>query len=119
MLGISCREHKINEYVWQQVNVLARRQELLLSAVKRHKLSRFSYVCRRDMLLKILLQGTVDARRHRGRPRKSWKNNIKEWTGELMSSLLRIVDDRNRWAAMTADASVGVSQRRLGVTCIS
>ena len=32
MHGISCREHKINEYVWQ-VNILARRQELLLSVV--------------------------------------------------------------------------------------
>ena len=41
-------------------------------------------------------------------PRKSWKDNIKEWMDQLMSSLLRITDDRNRWAAITAEASVGV-----------
>ena len=29
------REQETNEYVWQQVNILAERQELLLSTVKR------------------------------------------------------------------------------------
>ena len=33
-----------------------------------------------------------------------------------MSSLLRVAQDRLRWAAITAQASVGVPQRRLGVT---
>ena len=43
------------------------------------------------------------------------KNNIKELTGQSMSSLLRIC----RWAVFTARASVGVLQRRLAVTDIS
>ena len=46
MLGISYRDHKTNEYVWQQVSILAGRQELLLSTVKRRKISRFGHVCR-------------------------------------------------------------------------
>ena len=33
MLGISYREHKTNEYVWQQVSIVAGPQELLLSNV--------------------------------------------------------------------------------------
>ena len=33
-----------------------------------------------------------------------------------MSSLLLVVEDRRRWAAITAEASVGVPQRRLDVT---
>ena len=48
MLGISYREHKTNEYVWQQVNILAGHQELLLPTAKLSKLSRFSYICRHD-----------------------------------------------------------------------
>ena len=36
-----------------------------------------------------------------------------------MSPLLRIADDRGRWALITADASVGVLQRRLGIMGIS
>ena len=51
------------------------------------------------------------------RPRrpKSWNDdNIKEWTGQSMSSLLRIVDDSGRWAVIAADAP----QWRLDVTGI-
>ena len=57
--------------------------------------------------------------RHNPRPRKSWHDNIKEWTGQSISSMLRIADDGSRWAAITAEASVGVPQRRLGVMGIS
>ena len=77
MLGISYREHETNDYVWQQVSILAGPQEHLLSTVKRRKLSWFGHVCRHDTLPNIILQGTVDGRRRRGRPCKSRKNNIK------------------------------------------
>ena len=50
------------------------------------------------------------------RPRKSWKDKIKEWTAQSMSSLLRVAEDRRRWVAITAEASVGTPQRRLDVT---
>ena len=60
MLGTSYREHKPNEYVYQQVSDLARRQELLLSTVKRCKLSRFGHVCRHNTMPTITLQETVD-----------------------------------------------------------
>ena len=41
-------------------------------------------------------------------------DKIKEWTGQLMSSLLCTADDRSRWA-VTAEASVRVPERRLYV----
>ena len=48
-------------------------------------------------LPKIILHGTVEGSRGRGRPRKSWKDNTKEWTGQsqFLSSLVRITDDRD------------------------
>ena len=89
----------------------------LVNRRKKLGLSWFGHVCCHDTLPKII---SVDGRRHRGRPRKSWKENIKEWTGQSMSSLLRVAEDRRRWAAITAEASVGVGyslpQLRLGVT---
>ena len=73
--------------------------------VKRRKLSWFGHFCRHDALPMIILQGTVYILwRFRGSPRKSWKNNIKEWTGKSMSLLLRIADVRS-WAVMTAETS--------------
>ena len=65
------------------------------------------HICHHDTLPKILPQVTVDSSRCRGRPLISWKDNIKEQTGRLMSSLLHIMDDRGRWAVITADAFVG------------
>ena len=47
--------------------------------------------------------------------RSYYKEQRKKWTGQSIASLLRIADDRSRWAVNTAEASVGVSQRRLGV----
>ena len=46
MLGISYREHKTNDndYVWQQVDMLAGRQELLLSIVASYHGSGMSVV---------------------------------------------------------------------------
>ena len=46
----------------------------------RRKTSWFGHVCRHDTLPNIILQGTVDGRRRRDRWRKSWKDNINEWT---------------------------------------
>ena len=54
MLGKSYKEHTTNEYVWQQVNLIAGRQQRLLSTVKRSKLSWFDHVCRRDTLPKSI-----------------------------------------------------------------
>ena len=35
------------------------------------------------MLPKIILQDSMEGMRRRGRPRKSWKDNIREWTGPV------------------------------------
>ena len=59
MLGTSYREHKMNDYVWQQVAILAGPQELLLSTVQHHKLSWFGHVCRHDTLPKIIQQAVL------------------------------------------------------------
>ena len=74
------------------------------------KLSWFGHVCHHDTLpKKIILQGAMEGSRRRGRPRKSWEDSIKEWTGQSMSSLLHSADDRGRRAVTTAAASVGVA----------
>ena len=50
------------------------------------------------------------------KPHKSWMDKIKEWSGQLLSSLLPITDNKCWWAAITTGASVGVPQRRPRVT---
>ena len=90
MLAISYKEQKTNDYVCQEVSRTSGAY-----AVNRRKLSWFSHVCRHDTLPKIL-QGSVNGRRRRGRPHKSWKDNIKEWTTQSMLSLHKTgVDGRS------------------------
>ena len=48
-------ENTTNEYIWQQVNVLAIHQENFLSTIERCKLSWFGRVCRLDTLLNTIL----------------------------------------------------------------
>ena len=74
MLGVSYPEYKTNKYVWQQMNGLVGRQDILFSAVKHRKLSWFGHVCRQDALLKTILHGTAEGGRPRRGPSNSWKN---------------------------------------------
>ena len=64
--------------------------------------------------VKIIRQRTVDDSRRWGRPSKSWRYNIREWTGQSLLSKLRIADDRiwmnEWWATIAAKASIGVPQ---------
>ena len=107
------------QYAWQQVIILAEesrtfivnRQALQVIMVWPYLSSRYA--------AKIILQGTEDGSRRRARLRKSWSDNIKEWTGHSLSSLMRIADDRSRWVTIAVVASVGVPQRRLGGTRVS
>ena len=91
----------------------------IIITVEHRKLSWFGHVCRQDRLPKIITQLTVDDSRRRERPRKSWKYNVKEWTGQSISSMMRIADDKSRWEAVTADASVAVPQGRSSITGIN
>ena len=56
-------EHKTNEYVRQQVDTLARKQEPLLGTVKRCKLSWSGYVTRHNTIAKTIPQGTLEGKR--------------------------------------------------------
>ena len=65
--------------------------EDLLISVKRRKLKWYGHVTRSSGLAKTILQGTVQRRRKRGRQRKRWEDNIKEWTGLEWNIILRFV----------------------------
>ena len=102
----------MNVYVWQQVSIPAGTQEALLSTVGYGSAMSVAMIHYR----RSYYRANLDGRRPRGRPRKSWKDNIKEWMAQSMSSLLRVAEDRCRWVAITAEASVGVPQQRLRIT---
>jgi hypothetical protein len=55
--------------------------------------------------VKTILQGAVNGSRKRGGQRKAWIDNIKEWTSQSVSTLLRDTDRREQWSTVCDDAS--------------
>ena len=45
-------------------------------------------------MAKTIRQGTVKGERKRGRQKKRWEDNIKEWTGMGFGDSLRVAEDR-------------------------
>ena len=80
LLHISNLENESNNWVTRKINFLVGPQEPLLTTVKRRKLAWLEYVVRHDSLQRIILQGTFEDGRSRGRQRKCWLDNVKEWT---------------------------------------
>ena len=86
-----------NDWVRSKINFLVGPQEVLLASVKRGKLAWFGHVTRHDSPSKTSFQGTLEGGRRRGRQRKRWMDNIKEWTYLPMAELLDRVSCRKGW----------------------
>ena len=50
-------------------------------------------VSRSSGLAKTILQGTIQGKRKRGRQKKRWEDNIKEWTGMDFASSTRAAEN--------------------------
>ena len=57
-------------------------------------------------MAKTILQGTVKGARRRGRQKKRWEDNIKEWTGMGFGDSLRAAEDKEGWKGIVASSSV-------------
>ena len=78
ILRISLTERKTNASVLEQLGLKAPQ---LLNLIKKQKLSYFGHDKRHNKLERLLLEGTCEGRRGRGRPRKRWRQDIGEWMG--------------------------------------
>ena len=85
MLGISWKEHKTNEFVRSQIG----NQTSLYTKIMRNKLQYFGHIARRegDNLEKVIIQGAIEGRRKRGRPKLCWTDGINEATVVYLLSL--------------------------------
>ena len=73
--------------------------------VKKRTLRWFGHVSRSSGLAKTILQGTVKGKRKRGRQKKKWEDNIKEWTGMDFASSTRTAENKTRWKGIVANSS--------------
>ena len=108
LLNISYNDHVTNDEVRRKIQAAIGEYGELLALLKKRKLRLFGHVSRSSSLAKTILQGTVKGKRKRGRQKKRWEDNIKEWTG---MDFARAAEYRPRWKEIVANSSV-VPRRR-------
>ena len=74
---------------------------------EKRKLRWFGHVITSSGLCKNVIQGTLPGKRKRGRQKKKWEDNIREWTGLDFNSSQRAAEDRQRWQKIVANVSSG------------
>ena len=100
-----------NEEVSRKIQAAIGEYDELLTLVKKGKLRWFVHVSRSSGLAKTIIQGTVKGQRKRGRQKKRWEDNIKEWTGmDFASSNMGVggggTENRTRWKGIVVNSSV-------------
>ena len=110
ILRISYKDHITNEEVRAKIQQAIGPHEDLLTIVNRRRLQWYGHVSRSSGLAITILQGTVKGGRRQGGQRKSWEDNIREWTGLEFGKSQRAVENREKWRKLVAKSSV-VPQR--------
>ena len=88
--NIKWSDRVTNESVLQKLNT--KRQ--LLSSIQKRKTKYFGHIKRKKNLLTTSLEGRLEGKRPRGRPRNVWMADIKEWTGQSAYACTQRAADR-------------------------
>ena len=106
LLDISYKDHVTNEEVRNRIQNATGVHDILLTMVKNGKLRWYGHISRSSGMAKTILQGTVKGARRRGRQKKRWEDNIKEWMGMGFGNSLRASEDKEGWKGIVAMSPV-------------
>ena len=101
ILSISYKDRITNEQMRKTIIKHIGPYEDLLATIKRRKRKWYGHVTRSDDLTKVILQGTVEGSRRRGRPKKIWIENIAEWNGISFADTQAMAHNRQEWRELT------------------
>ena len=99
MMKISWRDKKTNEEVLK----MADEQLYIIPTIKKRKITYIGHMVRRNNIHRLILEGPLEGKISRGRPRTEWMTNTKEWTGMRYEDLVILAQDRETWRSMTAN----------------
>ena len=96
LLNISYKDHVTNEEVCNRIQNAIGLHGDLLTMIKKRKLRWYMYghISRSSGMTKTIMQGTMKGASRRGRQKKRWEDNIKEWTGMGFGDSLSAAEDR-------------------------
>ena len=102
----SYKDHVTNEEVRNIIQNAIRVHDDLITMVKKRKLRWYGHIARSSVIAKTILQGTMKGARSKGRQKKRWDDNSKEWLGMKFGDSLRAAKGRERWKGIVATSSV-------------
>ncbi|GFN75103.1 endonuclease-reverse transcriptase [Plakobranchus ocellatus] len=101
LLRISWRERRTYQSILEELN----EERKLFNYIKKRKLIFFGHTCRsKCTLMKNILQGRMEGKRQRGRPRINYFDNIKSWTQMTTRELYDVILERDVWRQMVYEA---------------
>ena len=102
LLNVTHKDRRTNVSILEELNV---ERELYGIIVKR-KMSYFGHMSRKKNLnlTKTIVQGKPEGKRGKGRPRISYVDNIKQWTGLSTQGAFQATQDREAWRKKTRKA---------------
>ena len=102
LMNISYKDHVMNKEVRKRIQNEIGVHDDLLTMVKKWKLRWYGRISRSSGMAKTVLQGTLKGARRRGRQKKRWEDNIKEWAGMGFGDSLRAAEDKEWWKGIFA-----------------
>ena len=97
VLKVQYTEHRTNVSIREEITSIMGLHDPLLTIVKKRKMQFYGHTNRAGNLATTILQGSVDGKRGRGRPRTTWLKNIVDWTGLAINDLHTYSMDRQKW----------------------
>ncbi len=98
LLNISWKDKRTNRSIFEELGV----QRQLLGELVKRKLTYFRHIIRGSgsTLALQIIEGKVEGRRRRGRQKKQWFDNIREWTGLSLVEAKHLAHNRPAWKKM-------------------
>ena len=97
MARISWTERKTNVEVCESLEV----RPSLLETIKTRKIKYFGHLKRHVTIQSHIMEGRVSGKRKRGRPIRSWMDDIKAWTGLSAAECSIRARDRDDWRTVS------------------
>ena len=97
LLCITYREGKTNIFMRNRINTLIGTFVTLLQTIRRRNLKWFGHTSKHNSITITILQGMVEGSRKRGRPKRKYIDDVKEWTKMEIDDILLEVDNCDKW----------------------
>ena len=110
MLNVSWKEKRTNASILTELSI----KRELLGKVLNLKLGYFGHILlgSGSPLAAQIIEGQIEGKRSRGRQKKQWFDNIKEWTGLTYTEAKRLAQDRTKWRENTRRCTQMVANRQ-------